>query len=258
MDISPDGHYLYTLSTSAISGVVLSQYQIDTTTGLPTVDTPTTLLTAGTSCSILQSNVPLSQECTVKVSPNGNYVALALGGYGFQVYPYTSTGGVSNTSQLSPSPSLTSADFSLAFDTNNYLYVSSTTALTSFGGLGGTAAPVQEQSVAYAAGVTPRSVTVASGAGYVYTANEGNSTISGYSLPGSGVMTSLGSAIVGPTDVSALGVDSTGKYLVAAGFSVTNGLQIFNITSSGTLTATGSTEGTGSVTTVPTVMALSH
>jgi hypothetical protein len=35
-------------------------------------------------------------------------------------------------------------------------------------------------------------------------------------------------------------------------------LQVFNITSSGTLTSTGSTEGTGTVTTIPVVMALSH
>jgi 6-phosphogluconolactonase (cycloisomerase 2 family) len=257
MDISPDGAYLFTISNSNL-GSILTEYPLNTTTGLPTAGTPPTFPTNGTNCSILQSALPYSQECTVKVSPNGDYVAVALGGYGFEVYPYSSSGGIPSTPapQLSPSPSLQSADFSLAFDSSGYLYVSSTAALTSFGGIGGSAAPVQEQTVPYTAGVTPRSVTVASG--YVYTANEGNSTISGYSLPGSGVMTSVGADVAGPASVSALGVDSTGKYLIAAGFNGTNGLQVFNITSSGTLTSTGSTEGTGTVTTIPVVMALSH
>ncbi len=258
MDISPDGNFLYTLSTSNTAGVILSQYSIDKTTGLPTVDTPTTIPTLGTNCTIVTTVLPLSQQCTVKVSPNENYVAVALGSYGFEVFPYTSSGGVTLTAQLSPSPSLQSADFSLAFDKNNYLYVASTVALTPFSGLGGTSAPVAGTAITFPGGVTPRSVTVSSNSSYVYTANEGNGTISGYSLSGTGALTTVGTAVAGPASVSALGVDSTGDYLVAAGYSATNGLQIFNITSTGALTAAGTTVGTNTDLTIPTVIALSH
>jgi len=207
----------------------------------------------------LISGTPLSQQCTVKVSPNEDYVAVALGGYGFEVFPDTGTspGGITSTvGQLSPSPSSLSGDYSLAFDTNLNLYVASTTALTPFGSLNGT--PVAGTAITYAGGVTPRSVTVS--ANSVYTANEGNGTISGFSFSTTGVLTAIaGTPIAGPTNVSALGIDSTGGYLVAAGYGTTNGLQVFSISSTGALTATGTSAGTASdATTVPVVMALSH
>jgi 6-phosphogluconolactonase len=258
IDISPDGNYLYTVGTPSTSGLTnLTEYQLNTTTGLTIAST--IYFTPLTTCAIDVNAIPLSQQCTVKVSPNGNYVGVALGSYGFEVFPYSSTLGVTNTPQLSPSTKY--AAFSLAFDTNNYLYVASTStdstsALTSYGGLGATAA-VQEDQATYASGVKPRSVTV-SGTSYVYTANESTGKISGFSLPGSGKLTSLGTPTTGPSNVSALGVDSTGKYLVAAGFSATNGLQVFNITSTGALTSAGTPTGTGVYSTIPIVMALSH
>lgn len=265
MDVSPDGNFLYTLGSSTIAGAVLSQYSMDTTTGLPTVDNPNTIptnqVTLG-ACSLLNSGTPLSQVCSVKVSPNENYVGVALGNYGFEVFPYTSTGGVANTPQLSPST--TFAAFSLAFDTNNYLYVASTKtdgtgALTSYSGLSA-ATITQDAQATYASAVTPRSVTVL-GAKYVYTANEATGTISGFSLPGSGALTSMGAAVPGPTNVSALGIDKTGDYLLAAGFNATNGLQVFTIGSTGALSSAGTPYATGaydSTDAVPIVIALSH
>ena len=260
MDISPDGNYLYTLSSSGIAAVILNQYQMNTSTGLPTVSNPTTFQTVGTSCLI--SGIPLSQQCTVKVSPNDDYVAVALAGYGFEVFPDTSTspGGITSAAgQLSPSPSTLSGDFSLAFDENLNLYVASTTALTPFSGLNGT--PVAGTAITYAGGVTPRSVTVATNSGAVYTANEGNGTISGFSFSTTGVLTAIaGTPIAGPANVSALGVDSTGDYLVAAGYGTTNGLQVFTISSTGALSPVGTPIGTQGAddTSVPIVMALSH
>ena len=81
MDISPDGGYLFTVSTSTNAGVILTEYVIDKTTGLPTVGT-TTISTLGTTCAIATGATPLSQQCTVKVSPSENFVAVALGSYG--------------------------------------------------------------------------------------------------------------------------------------------------------------------------------
>jgi 6-phosphogluconolactonase len=270
MDISPDGTFLFTVGDSS-QGPLLTEYPLNSTTGLAEPGTPLTFPASGltpitaltTVCSIVQSGTPLSQECTVKVSPSSDYVAVAVAGSGFEVFPYSSSGGIPKgyvPQQASP-PNAGSADFSLAFDKNNFLYVASTTALTSFDGLGATL--TQEKSVAFSTGtsdIRPRSVTVSADSGFVYTANEGSGTISGFSLPGSGVMTALaGSPVVGPANVSALGVDSTGKYLLAAGFGLTNGLQVFNISSTGLLTPGSNTEGTGSDdTAVPIVMALSH
>jgi 6-phosphogluconolactonase len=263
MDISPDGNFLFTVGTTTTLGTIVSEYELDTSTGLFVAGNPATFLTPTTDCSIVTGVTPLSQHCTIKVSPNGDYVGVALGGYGFEVYPYSSAKGIPGTPgpQLSPSTSTGSGDFSLAFDKNNYVYVASTSALTSYGGLGATGAPspVLENAQAYTGTVAPRprAVTLSTNGSYVYTANEGNGTISGFSLSGAGVMTPLG-AVPGPTSVSALGADSSGKYLVAAGYNAINGVQVFNITSTGALSSAGSVDGTGVDLTVPTVMALSH
>jgi hypothetical protein len=270
MDISTDGTLLFTVGDSN-EGPLLTEYPLNSSTGLAEQGNPLTYLVSGltplvapaTACSIVQTGTPLSQECTVKVSPNNNYVAVTVGGSGLEIIPFGSGGIVTGyTSQEAAPPNASSADFSLAFDQNNYLYVASTSALTSFDGVGGTL--TQLQSVAFGTDSTntrPRSVTVSSNSGFVYTANEGSSTISGFSLPGSGVMTSLGDPTAGPTSVSALGIDSTGDYLLAAGFNTTNGLQVFSISSAGVLTAVGSSAGTETYNTtspIPVVMALSH
>ena len=273
MDISPDGNFLFSIGDSS-EGVILTEYPLDTTTGLPKPGNPLTFFATGTGastfgCSILGSATPLSQLCTVKVSPKEDFVAVALAGNGLETFSYSSSGGVTLT-PVAPqvfSSSTQPADFSLAFDKNDNLYVASTSALTSFDGLAGTL--TQEKTVPFGTGTTdirPRSVTLSSNSDFVYTANEGSGTISGFSLPGSGVLTSLGTPIVGPANVSVLGIDSTGKYLLAAGYNSTNGLQVFTISSSGALTAAGTPEGTlaydnstgSDANPIPIVMALSH
>jgi 6-phosphogluconolactonase len=258
MDVSPDGNYLFTVGTSTV-GVILNQYTLNTSTGAVSAG-PTTLTPGGTDCTVGGS--PISQQCTVKVSPNGNYVAVALGTYGVTIYPYGSSGGITNVAgQYIAALNDQSGDYSLALDKNNYLYVASTLALTSYGGIGGTA--VTQSTETYGAKVTPRSVTLSTDYSYVYTANEGaasdgGSSISGFALNATGVMTAIGSAVSGPTNVSAIGADNSGKYLVAAGYNVTNGLQLYNITSTGALTSASSVAGTGTSLDVPVLIALSH
>jgi 6-phosphogluconolactonase (cycloisomerase 2 family) len=169
---------------------------------------------------------------------------------------------VTNTPQLAPSTTVSA--FSLAFDKNNDLYVSGTSSvdgtsyLTPYTGIGGTGTPVAGTSISYAAGITPRSVTVTTNSDFVYTANEGDSTISPASLSGTGVVTAVGAPILGPTNVSAVGVDSTDTYLIAAGFSSVNGLQLFSIGTTGALSDTGVTFASGTDATVPVLLAVSH
>jgi len=270
MDISPDGYFLFTVGDSN-SGAILTEYPLDPTTGIAQKGTPpifpalgTSLVASQTTCSIANSTAPISQECTVKVSPNSDYVAVALAGSGLETYPDSggSTGGIpSGYAVQTVAPPGGFADFSLAFDTNEYLYVASTNDLTSYTGPGNLTQDDQYTYPLFSANtyVKARAVTV-SAAGYVYTANENAGTISVFSLPGSGVITAQGT-VTGPTNVSALGIDSTGDYLVAAGYNTTSGLQVFSISSSGALTAVGTPEPTaasGGTTLVPVVMALTH
>lgn len=257
MTISPDGNYLFTLGTSLLGEVVLSQYSLNTSTGIPTGN-PTTFSTNATSCALNVTGTPIIQQCSVTVSPSKAYLAVALGQAGVLIFPYSSSGGALNYTQAVAALSSTSGDYSLAFDTNNNLYVASTFALTPYTGIGGTAAPVAGIGQSYAAGATPRSVTLNSTGAYVYTANIGLSTISAYTTSSAGVLTGVGAPVAGPATVSALGVDNSGKYLVAAGYNATNGIQLFNITSTGALTTAGSTAGTDADTSSPIVIALTH
>jgi 6-phosphogluconolactonase (cycloisomerase 2 family) len=263
MTISPDGNFLFTVDTitvSNVTSVVLYEYNLNTSTGLVQNTSPYgTFATNGASCTL--AGTPLSQVCSVTVSPSGDLVAVALSGggtSGVETYSYSSGSGIGNGgSAVGGVPPLSSAsgDFSLAFDANDYLYVASTAALTSYDTL--TTTPyntVNTQS--FVSGVTPRSVILAKSYGYVYTADEGNSTISEFSQT-TGTMTLLGSP-PGPTNVSALGADNSGLYVVAAGYNSSSGIQLFSIGSAGALTQTGTEVGSGTSTSVPTVLAMTH
>lgn len=251
MDVSADGGYLFAVNTL---GTLLTEYQIDTSTGLLTQAASFAL--PGTLCAL--TGTPVSQGCTVKVSPGGAYVVVALGTAGFAVFPYTSTSGITTTSYtlVSP-PSSTTGDYSLALDDNNYAYVASTTALTSYSIT--SAAITQESTQSYSSTTTiPRSVVLSSGQDYVYTANEGTGNISGYGIGDSGALTQIsGSPFTGPTNVSAIGVDKSGTYMVAAGYNGSSGVQLFTVGSTGALTLVTSA-ATGTSTSIPTILAMTH
>jgi 6-phosphogluconolactonase len=257
MTISPDGNFLFTLGTSLVGGVILSEYALSATTGIPSGNV-TTLPTNASSCALNPTGNPVIQQCSIAVSPSNLFVAVALGQAGVLIYPYTSAGGALIYTQVIAAPSASTGDYSLAFDANNYLYVSGTNTLLPYGGLGGTSAPTQGTGQNFAAGITPRSVTLDSTGAYVYTANIGNGTISSFTIGTAGALATLGTAQMGPTTLSALGVDNSGKYLVAAGYNASNGIQLFNITSTGLLTAADINAATGISTSNPMLIALTH
>ncbi len=256
LDISPDGNFLYVMDQT---GVFLNQYTLNTTSGAVAGSTP---FTVPGSSGCAPGGTPVSQLCTVQVSPKGNYVAVALGAAGTVVFPYTSSGGISAVNYTGTLPCCAnvaspSGDFSLAFDGNSNLYIARTLALSSYSNVG-TSSPAYQGSVTYGGGQTPRSVTFSSGYTYLYTANEGAGTISGFSLSGTAQLTGLSaSPYTGPTNVSALGLDSTGTYLLAVGYNATTGLQMFK-PSSGALGAALATAGTGTNTASPALLALTH
>ncbi len=256
MDISPDGKFLFVMDGS---GFLLSEYQLNTSTGALT-GPAATFSTPGISCTV--AGTPVSQTCTVAVSPGGNYVAVALNTVGTIVYPYSSASGITSAAYTASIPCCSnvaspSGDYSLAFDKNSYLYIARTAALSSYGTVG-TNPPTYEGSVTYNSGVTPRSVTLSTGYNYIFTANEGASTISSFGLSGAAQLAAVvGSPFNGPTNVSALGVDNSGTYLTAAGYNSTTGLQLFKL-SSGALGSAVASAGTGTNTTYPALVALTH
>jgi DNA-binding beta-propeller fold protein YncE len=146
----------------------------------------------------------------------------------------------------------------VVLDAQNYAYIARTNALASYA-INSTGTATLEHTVTYASGTTPRSVVLSSSGGYVYTANEGTSTISGYGIGSGATLTAItGSPFTGPASVSALGVDKSGGYLVAAGYDGSSGVQLFSVSSTTGALSLVDSAGSGAATTYPAVLALTH
>jgi 6-phosphogluconolactonase len=258
MTISPDGNYLF--DVAAASGVV-SEYQINQSTGALTAEPtfPTSALATGTNCAVTTAT-PSSQSCSITVSPNENYVAVALNGAGINVFPYsssTSNGGITSAAYTQINLPSGYFPYSLAYDSNNYLYVAGT------GSAGAALFTYPGTSTSYSnlynyatSGSLPRSVALSAMSNYLYTANESTSSIQGFTVSG-GTPTAIASAgLLGPANVGAVAVDRSGTYLLAAGYNTTNGLQLLTISPTA-LTASASA-GTSATTGIPVVLALTH
>lgn len=250
MDISPDGNFLFTINSS---GLTMNEYKVNTSNGTLTFALSAVL--PGLGC-VLSLN-PATQSCTVKVSPSGAFVVAALGTQGDAIFPYTSTNGLTSTAFSQILPAATSADFSVALDKNNFAYIARTAALAVYS-IDASGNPVQQANASYSNSAAPRSVVLGSNFNYVYTANQGTSNISEFGISSGGTLTQLsGSPVAGPSTVSALGVDRTGAYLVAAGYNSTSGIQLYTIGSNGVLSPTASA-GSGTSALVPAVLAMTR
>ena len=254
MAISPDGNWLYTVN---VDGNTMTQYQVNTSTGAITAQGVVTL--TGTACN-LTAATPVSQSCSVAVSPSGDYVVASLGASGDVVYPYSSSGGISETgAQAIPSGySVTNptGDFSVALDDNNYAYIARTSSLGVYQ-ISSTGVP-EEAALALPAGSVPRSVTLSRTYASLFFANEGLGTIGAYGIGTNGSLTQItGSPFAGPTNVAALAVDNTGGYLVAVGYDATAGVRLYSIASSGALSQVAES-GSGTESVYPALVAVTH
>jgi len=254
MAISSDGNYLFALSTA---GTSMNEYQINSSTGA--LSLALTIPVPISTCSL--AGTPVSQTCSVAVAPSGSFVVVALGTAGDAIFPYSSSSGITSTSYaLIPSGSTTSSpsgDFSLVLDDNNYAYIARTSALAVYA-INSSGGAALQSTASYSNTAVPRSVVLNSSQNYVFTANEGAGTISSYGIGSTGALTAAsGSPFTGPTNVSALGVDTSGSYMLAAGYNSTSGVQLFSISSTGTLTLITSA-ATGTSTAYPVVLAMSH
>ncbi len=261
MDISPDGGFLFTVD---ILGTSLTEYQINTSTGLLTL--ASTFPIPPTLCPL--TGTPLSQTCTVKVAPSGQFVVASLGSAGDIIYPYTSGSGITSTSPTLIASGSTSTnptgDFSVTMDSNNYIYIARTAALavyqitdaagdaTSCNPPRPSPAPRHRRSVALSTKSELRLHRQSGGREHLRFQHRHNRER---------CRQVSGSPFTGPASVSAIGADKSGKYMVAVGYNGTSGVQLFTIgTSNGgalTLTTSGGT-GASTTTTIPAILALTH
>ena len=209
MDISPDGQWLFALDQNNIS---LEEFQINSSTGVLTQDTPITY--------------PAPQSATVvahavKFAPNGNYLFLALGTAGDVVYPFnTSSGALSVPLSLSLGAASNNSDNALAVSpdsTRLFIARSGPAGGLAVYTIGSGGALTSVSGSPFNAGTQPYSVAVNTAGTDVYVANRGGNTISGFSIASGGSLTVLsGSPYQSGTAVTALAVDSSGDYLLAA------------------------------------------
>jgi 6-phosphogluconolactonase (cycloisomerase 2 family) len=270
MAASPDGQWLITLDTQTNAAYpTLNSYQILSGGTLKSgaVSSVSVNPVTGTTFNLLYPGA-------MAISPNGNYIAVALGTGGVQLFPFnTSTGVIFSTPQgLSGTP--TTGFFAVAIDAANDLYIAGTNSggsevIESF--------PVAASSTSVTIGTLTSSKPVGNSPAWitvnaigtsttladVYVANSKDSTISAFTASsGSLSLVNSGTAYAAPSGVAALGRDTSGNYLFALGFSTTSG----SSTSSGLLPYTigsggGLSAGTGIATTtnsVPAIIAMTH
>lgn len=254
MDVSPDGNWLIAATANdGLNANTITAYPLNTTTGL-TTGTP-----------IVLSNLTLPANSAVsalKVAPSGQFISLAVGLGGVEVCQFlTATGQIGTGSYL---PFTNGGAYDVAIDSNNYLYIAVTGKIFVYG-VSSTGAP--NANPVTAAGIVteaggPFSIAL-DGTSYLYAGASDGATTPTYSIYAfsikSGVLTALSpQTITAPASTTKIGVDSTGAYLLAAGYDSTAGLKLYSITSAtGALTALD-TAATGPTLAIPTALALSH
>lgn len=244
MDVSPDGNWLLGLDAS---GITVTEYAINTSTGLLTPATGASYSTTGTGASTPHA---------IRFAPSGGLVFAALGNGGDAVFTFnTSTGALVQTQSLAAST--TASDNALIVDsTSSHLYVarsgdgSGINAYT----IGTSGALTGISGAPFASGAGPYALTIDKTGAYLYAANRTDGTISGYTIATSGALTTIsGSPFASGVLTTSLGRDSLGKYIVAAsqGGSSDLSLYTFDSTTLGKLnlsaTSTTGTDPTGAV-----------
>jgi 6-phosphogluconolactonase len=253
------GYWLLVLDNGTVAAAI-TVYSIQSNGTL-------TSTSGGANVVSLNSQSSTFAPLSIKVAPGGEYVAVALGQGGAEVFSFNeSTGQVTAFAPAQGvNPNSTQAAVSaIGIDSNNYLYVAGTLGTSSAevieswfvsttGSIAG--AYTKQQPV----GQTPEAIDVSLNGNYVYVANYNSSSISAFSIS-SGVLTPLnsGTAYTAPNYVSALGHDNSGNYLVALGYNTVSGTQIYTINSGGTLTPGNSAGSGGTVGSPPAAIAMTH
>jgi 6-phosphogluconolactonase (cycloisomerase 2 family) len=252
MDISPDGNWLIALDQNNLS---LDEFQINSTTGM--------LTPAGfTTYPVLTGATTIARA--VKFAPNGHYLFAALGTASYVVYTFTTSSGIlSNPLTPLSLVSGTSANALAVSPDSLYLYVAMSgtgggLAAYSINQTNGALTPVSGSP--FVAGTQPFSVVINTAGTDVYVANRGDSTISEFSTTASSSsQLPLLGAIASGTAVTALAVDKSGAYLLAAanGGSADLTMYSYDTTAAGKLDFSTSAP-TGTDPTGPVAIAATH
>jgi hypothetical protein len=238
MDVSPDGQWLFVLDAAPAQEVEIDS--INSTTGI---------LTFSSFVSLIGAPNGEFTPTSLKVSPSGEFVVCSLGTGGANVFSFDTTTGVPGVAnQIIPGNAATGI-YAATWDANNNLYTAGTAGLQVFS-VNATGGPTPGNT--YTTGAGAKSILVNSTSTDVYVGNQTDGTITGYSIGTNAALTAItGSPFTGPPTVSALATNSTGAYLIAAGYNASTGIQLFTISSIGALTLDASA-GTG--TTAPVVV----
>jgi 6-phosphogluconolactonase (cycloisomerase 2 family) len=161
----------------------------------------------------------------VRISADGTLIFAALGTGGDVVFTFNTTSGLATSSQGLETGNAATGDYGLAISANaSYLFVARSgtnggIAVFSIGS-GGSLTPVT--GTPFAAGSGTVSVVLDSTGTYLYAANRTDGTISGYTITAGATAAALslkplsGSPYASGTSVQSIGIDKTGKYLLAA------------------------------------------
>ena len=249
LDVSPDGQWLIGLDGN---GLTVDEYQINATTGQ---------LTLATGATYVISNATVVPR-GLKISPNANFVFVAIGTAGDLVFPFNTTNGVLSSPGRLTLPANVSDNALAVSPDSGYLYIARS------GTNGGLAVyTVSSAGVLtaitgspFTAGSQPFSVVVNSGGTAAYVANQLDSTISGYTIASGGTATAIsGSPYSNNSEPSGLVIDKTGKYLLAISNAGAPDLTLysFDSTTTGKLDFVSSTS-TGTDPTGPISIAATH
>jgi 6-phosphogluconolactonase len=235
--ISPDGQWLIALDNFTQQ---LDLFEINSSTGALTA------AAQSPAAYSLHAGAGTWQPSMVRVSPDGTLIFAALGTGGDVVFSFNTTTGLATQVQSLVNVNASTGDYALAIDPKTaYLYIAQSGTSGGIGvysiGSGGVLNSVTGSP--FAAGSGTVSVVLDGTGTYVYAANRHDNTISGYTIiagttPAALSLTPLsGSAYQSGTSVQSLGIDRTGKYLLAASVGGSPDLTMysFDITTPGKL-----------------------
>jgi 6-phosphogluconolactonase (cycloisomerase 2 family) len=213
MAVSPDGQWLIVLDGTTQQ---LDIFQINSSTGA---------LTSLSQPATYSINSGVWQPSDIRISADGTLIFAALGTAGDVVFTFNATNGVATSSQNLGTGNTATGDFGLAVSPKTtYLYIARSgtnggVAVYSIGS-GGALSPVN--GTPFAAGSGTFAVALDNTGTYVYAANRTDGSISGYTIVPGATTAALslaplnGSPYASGIGVHSLGLDSTGKYLLAA------------------------------------------
>jgi 6-phosphogluconolactonase (cycloisomerase 2 family) len=269
MQIDSTGAYLLAAGIStSFTTQAIGIYQINGTTGLLTALTgsPLPLYTGKASTPIVLTPTEML------ITPNNSYVYVSLASLGVQVLTLGAGGVLSAGSVatiLPPFPTSSSpADYGLGSDpSSKFLFVGEYNTGLRVLSIGTNGSLNETSGSPYPVGTGPTGVMLDSTGTYVYVANKGSNSISGFTLtPASGRLTPIsGSPFSSGGQLPiALINDSSGKYLAVInsgsnGSTGNSDLQLFkfDVTTAGKLDPVA-TANTGSEPTNPQTLAATH